>query len=55
MPPCCLYPRETGGGGGAVRFGAGGGGGEKKLPGEGKEEMVRSGLPGSMEPENLEE
>ena len=55
LPPCCLYPRETGGGGGAVRFGAGGGGGEKKLPGEGKEEMVRSGLPGSMEPENLEE
>ena len=40
---------------GAVQLGAGGGGGEEKLPGEGKEEMVRSGLPRSMEPENLEE
>lgn len=38
-----------------MQFGAGGGGGEKKLPGAGKEEMVRSGLPRSMEPENPEE
>ena len=38
-----------------MQFGVGRGDGEKRLPGEGKEEMVRSGLSGSREPKNPEE